>query len=336
MKKAIAIITPIIVVLGVISFFVYQRYINKTIFNNSFVNGNLAGNLYNDGFFCEHNGTVYFSNPNDNYYLYSMTTDGGNVKKLYSDIASYINADDNYVYYVRNNLGVESDYSFLRFNANSLCRLNLKTNDVTVLDPDPSIYASLIGNYVYYIHYDTEKGSTFNRVKIDGTEKETLNQNPYFTCSTNGQYLYYNGLEEDHNIYQLDTSTGVSQTIYQGNCWMPIVNNSKAYFMDCDNNFVLCSLGLSDATPTVLSDQRIECFNIYGDYIYFQTNGTKENPAALCRMNTDGSNLQVIREGNYSNIHITSRYVYFREFKDNSQFFQTPTGGDGTVTVFNP
>lgn len=337
MKKALKIIIPVILVLGVAGYFFYRYKSQQTIFNDTYVNGNLGGNLYNDGLFCEHGDYIYFSNPNDGYTLYSMTKDGKDVKKLADDIASFINADDNYVYYVRNNLGGDGggDFSFLRFNTNSLCRLKLKNKEITILDPDPSLYASLIENYIYYIHYDEEHGSTFNRVKIDGTEKETLNKNPYYTCSTNGQYLYYNGLEKDHNIYQLDTANGSSKMLYQGNCWMPVMYNNEIFFMDCDNNYALCSLRMGETQPFVLVDQRIEMFNVYGNYIYFQTNDLNGN-AALCRVNINGSDMRVIRNGNHRNIHITSDTVYFREFGDDKTIYQMPADGTGSISVFNP
>ena len=337
MKKALTFIIPIVLVLGVAGYFFYQYKSKQTIFNDSYVNGNIGGNLYNDGLFCEYGDTIYFSNPNDGYKLYSMNKNETEVKKLSDDIASYINADEHYVYYVRNNLGGdgEGNFSFLRFNTNSLCRLNKKNKKILVLDSDPSIYASLIGNYVYYIHYDEDNASTFNRVKIDGTEKEILKKNPYYPCSGNGQYLYYNGQEKDHNIYQLDTANGNSQMVYQGNCWNPVMYNNTIYFLDCENDYRLCSLEIGDTEPFVLVDQRIETFNVYGNYIYIQTNDLNGN-AALCRVNINGSGLMMLRNGNHRNIHITSNTVYFRDFDDDETIYRMPADGSGTISIFNP
>lgn len=329
-------IIPGILVLCIALLAMYQHHINRTIWNDSYVNGNTASNLYNSGLFCEHNGTVYFSNPNDNHSLYSMTIDGNNVTKLCDDIVSFINADDNYVYFVRNNLsGNGEKFSFLHLNSNSLCRYDLKTGKIKVLDDAPSLYASLVGNYVYYIHYDKESASSLYQVKIDGSEKKQIDKNPYFTCSANGPYLYYNGLESDHNIYQMDTSTGTSNLLYEGNFWMPVVNNSNIFFMDCDANYALASLNLTAEKHALLTNDRIDCFNVYGDYIYFQRNG-ENGDAALCRMKTDGSDYQVIQTGNYTNINVTSRYVYFNEFGNDDVVFQMPTGKDTTVEVFTP
>ena len=100
-KKQLFITIAIILIL--IAVFCLIHFLNRTKMNSGYVNGNSAGNLYNGGLFCESNGTVFFSNPSDNHRLYSMNPDGSDMKKLSDDTVSYINADDHYVYYVRNN-----------------------------------------------------------------------------------------------------------------------------------------------------------------------------------------------------------------------------------------
>ena len=325
----------ILIVLVMAGYAAYYFYTARTLFNNGYVNGNTAGNLYNNGIFCEHNGFLYFSNPNDNHYLYSMDLATGKTKKLYDDIASFINADDNYLYYVRNNIGKEEKFSFLHVNTNSLCRYDLKTGKIKVLDTEPSIYSSLIGNYIYYIHYDTETASTLYRVKIDGSEKERVDKNPYFTCSANGQFLYYNGLENDHNIYQMDTSTGSTQTICQGNYWMPSADNEAIYFLDCEQNYSLVKLERGGTEPVQIVPDRIEYYNVAGDTIYFQRNNL-DGTQAFCSVNTDGSNYKVIKEGHHTNINVTSQHIYFSEFDQEDVIYQLPRNGEGDITVFTP
>lgn len=334
MKNIKRFFIPAAIVLVIAGYFIFYFFSTRTHWNDTFVNGNTAGNLYNNGIFCEYNGTVYFSNPADHHYLYSMNTDGSGVKKLYEDIASFINADDHYVYYVRNNINKDTKFAFLLFNTNSLCRYDLKSKKVKVLDTAPSIYASLIGNYLYYIHYDTETASTLYRIKIDGSDMEQVDKNPYFTCSANGQYLYYNGIAKDHNIYQMDTDSGISQTICQGNYWMPSADNENIYFLDCLNNYSLVKLSRSQSEPVPVVNDRIECYNVYGNTIYFQKNNLNGD-AAFCSVSTDGSNYRVILEGNYTNINVTSQYVYFSEAGDEDTVYQMPLGG-GSISVFQP
>lgn len=114
MSKKMKWILPIAAVLLIIAIWLIHFFHTKTRFNDTYVNGNTAGNLYNGGMFCEYDGTVYFANPDDNYRLYSMSLNGDDVKKLSNDTATFINADEHYIYYARNNKAENSDFSFLR------------------------------------------------------------------------------------------------------------------------------------------------------------------------------------------------------------------------------
>ncbi len=334
MKKAIPVIVFLGLALGLAGFGIFYRVTHRTKFNNSYVNGNTAGNLYNGGLFCEHDGTVFFANPSDHDRLYAMNYDGTNLRKLCDDIVTYINADDNYVYYVRTNPRGTQDFAFLNITTDSLCRIDRDGGSPEIiLDEDPCMYASLVGDYIYYIHYDEESHSSLYRIKIDGSGKEQVSEQPYFTCSAQGQYIYHNGLENDHYIWQLDTSTNKSRMIYKGNCWMPDVKGSVAYFMDCDNNYALACAGLTDNSVTLLSRDRLDCYNVAGNYIYYQRNDP-ESPA-LCRIRTDGTEFEVVAEGNYTHINATSRYIYFEDYSSGTIYYTSTTPG-GPVNMFIP
>ena len=134
MKKRlpIIIIAVLVVVFAGLGFYSHQK--SKIKYNTSYVNGNTAGNLYNAGLFCEKNGTVYFANPDDDYRLYSMDTNGNHLKKLSYDRVMYINADDHYVYYVRNNENNGTGFDFFSYARNSLCRIDQNGENTKILD----------------------------------------------------------------------------------------------------------------------------------------------------------------------------------------------------------
>ncbi len=331
-KRNIIILALIILIIAAIT--LIQHQLSKTKFNDSFVNGNQAGNLYNAGLFCESDDLIFFSNPKDQHKLYSMTTDGNNLTKLSDDTVSYINADEHYIYYVRDNNNNGTAFSFLKWSSNSLCRISRSGGKVTILDNDPCLYASLVGNYIYYIHYDKESASTLYKIKIDGTEKQQVNINPYFTCCTNGSYLYYNGLDGDHNIYRFDTQTGSETLLYEGNCWQPVVIGEIAYFLAAENNYALTKADLSTGETTTLSTDRVDCFNVFGSYIYYQRSDT--NHPALCRITTDGDNLEEIMAGIYTSINIAGDYVYFYTFHDDTTCYRLPFAGNAEISEFVP
>lgn len=313
----------------------------QTYFNDDYVNGNTPGNLCNSGQFCEKNDTIYFANPDDEYHLYAMDPLGGNVRKLNNDVPSSINADEHYLYYVRNNLSASGNtaYSFLHIATNSLVRCDLDGSNILVLDEAPCLNAALVGNYIYYIHYDKQEASTFYRIKIDGSEQEQLAKVPYVPSSSSGPFVYYNGIENDHNIYRYDSETKSAACMFNGNYWMPQVLENAIYTMDCDNNYALLKISLNGSGNQILTNDRLDCFNATDSYIYYQKND-KDAPG-LYSIRSDGSEEQLIASGNFMNINVTSRFVYFQTYSNTStgntaQWFQMPIGGNASqVELFH-
>lgn len=336
MKKHLALIIAAVLIVLAAGGGTAVYLLKRTHFNDGYVNGNTAGNLYNEGLVCEYDNMIYFANPSDRDRLYVMNSDGSNLTKLCDDSVSFINVDENYVYYVRNNPGTSGDFSFLNFNTNSLCRIDRDggENSIVILDAEPALYASLVGNYIYYLHYSESEGSSLYKVKIDGSEKQQVAASPFFTCSVNGQYLYYNGIDKEHYLWRLNTEDDSSGMLYGGNCWMPtVVDGSTVYYMDCDSNYAIASADIETGTKTLLCEDRADCYNVGYGYIYFQRNDP-ETPA-LCRMKTDGSEYEVLIEGNHMNIQTTAEYLYFRDY-ESEQTYRMPHNKPGNIELFNP
>lgn len=341
MKKALPIIVILLIVLGIAGLVFYQYQDSKVQMNTGYVNGNTAGNLYNAGLFCENNGTVFFSNPDDNGKLYSMDADGSNLTKLCNDTAMYINADSNYVYYVRDNTATFQSstnggpsFPYFSYNNNSLCRIDRAGGKCTILDEDPCIYASLIGNYIYYLHYDNETATTLYKIKIDGTEKTKLSDTYVFTCSTDGQYFFYNGMQYDGYIYRYDTATDSSVMIYPHNTYKPTVTaDGNAYYLDVDRNNALVHVDIASDNPVTLTNDSVDLYNVYGSTIFYQ-NYDKDG-SKLCCVQNDGSNYKVLAQGNYSNINVTSYYTYFTDFRTGNILY-TSTSNPDALYAFHP
>lgn len=328
----------IIIIAAIVAATLYYRLEIKAVkMNDGYVNGNFGGNNYNNGLFCEYNGTVYFANPDDQYCLYSMPAEGGTMRKLSTDAVSSINVDEHYIYFVRENSNAVYDFSFLQYNNNVLCRTDLNGKNLEVLDDDPCMYATLIGNYIYYLHYDDETATTAYRVRIDGKEKERISSEPIYTCCSQERYLLYSGSKNDHNIHRMDTSTLSSSVILTGNYWMPQITDDALYFLDCEDNYALKKVSSSNfgEEPVTLTDDSVISYNVYGSVIFYQAQG-KDGDSGLCRINTDGSDKEVIAKGEYKNINITSTYTYFHDFDDKGVTYYTPTFGSGGFSAFSP
>lgn len=305
----------------------------ETIMNNGFVNGNTAGNLYNGGAFCEFNGTIYFSNPSDGGKLYSMDSNGNNLNKLADDIPTYINADENYIYYVRNNPSDNLDFNYVAFYQNALVRMDHDGDNIVILDTEPSLYAALLGNYIYYLHYSTDDASTLYKVRIDGEEQQQVMERAVFTCNTDGQYFYYNGMDADGNIHRFDTVADTTVVVYEGNCFQPIISDNDVYYIDGNTNYSIVHTNLEFDNPTYITRDSVDCYNVYGSYIYYQR--YDKDGSALCMIKNDGTEFRIIQEGDFRDIHVTSYYIFFREYHS-GEIYYCPRSNPSEVELFRP
>lgn len=333
--KKILIAVIAILLLGVLGFGVYtlSNKQEETIMNSGYVNGNTAGNLYNGGAFCEYNGTIFFSNPSDSNKLYSMDVHGQNLKKLADDIPTYINADENYVYYIRNNPRGSLDFNYVAFYQNALVRIDHDGDNLVILDQEPCLYASLLGNYIYYLHYSEEDASTLYKVRIDGKEQKQVMERAVFTCSTDKQYFYYNGMDSDGNIHKFDTIADTTVTVYEGNCFQPIVNGNDVYYIDGYTDYSIVHTNLEYDNPVYITRDSVDCYNVYGSYIYYQR--YDKDGSALCMIKNDGTEFQVICEGDFCDIHVTSYYVFVREYHSGEVYYFPRTNPD-EMELFRP
>lgn len=307
---------------------------NETIMNKGYVNGNTAGNLYNGGLFCEYNDVIFFSNPSDGGKLYSMDSNGYHLKKLADDAATYINADENYVYYVRNNPGDSLNFNFVAFHRNALVRIDHDGNNLVILDTEPSLYASLLGNYIYYIHYDEQNASTLYKVRIDGEEQQQVMDDAVFTCNADGQYFYYNGMHTDGSIHRFDTASDSTTVVYEGNSFQPIVNDGEdVYYIDGNSDYSIIHTNLEFSNPTYITRDSVDAYNVHGSYIYYQR--YDKDGSALCMIKNDGTEFMVIKEGDFCDIHVTSYFVFFREYHSGKMYY-FPRSNPDDIRVFKP
>ena len=294
--------------------------------------GNTAGNLRGEGRFCEYNGKVYFSNPYDNDTLYVMNPDGSEIKKLLNSSVSYINAGGNYLFYYLKSKNGGSGLGYIR-NTTGIYRSKLTGKETSCLDKDMATMMVLVGDEIYFQHYDNVNFSTLHKVPAAGADEEIeLSKDIIETaCAANGR-IYYSGLTKDHCLYAWNTENDTTSLIWDGNTCYPTVIDNIVYYMDIDYDYRLFRYDLSSGELTALTNERLDYYNIYDNVIFYQTGGTKA--PALMRMNLDGSNPEVVMEGVFHRINTTSAYTYFQPYGEDNIIYRTSTFGPIAVDNF--
>lgn len=295
--------------------------------------GNTAGNLNNKGLYAELDGMVYFSNVYDSGKLYSMKLDQTNVKKLSELSAEYINAGGDYVFFFGRNTDSSSGFGSVLKKPN-LVMLKNNGADTSVLTNEATQSMLLVNNKLYYQYYTEKTGTTLRVMDVNKRKSEELLDYMINPASYYNGKIYYNGLYDNHYLYEYNLENGYVSQIWTGDVWNPIYDGEYFYYMDIRNNYRLCRYSAVNNTIEVLTDERLDFFNVYGSVIYYQVSSAK-NPR-LMRMNKDGSNQVTVLEGVFSDVSCTSTYTYFSTFESGYPVYCTPTVGGISVREFKP
>lgn len=301
--------------------------------NDSFQTGNTAGNLNNKGLYCESNGVVYFSNPYDHDVLYSMNPDETGVKRLNNVGVSSINADSKRIYYSQTGSADGSGLGYIR-NTTGMYRCSLSGDNTFCYTKDPVGILALCGNNLYFQHYEVETGAYLDVTPIGEKQFTPLLYSMVTPASVAGTTIYYAGNDEDHYLYALDTATDTSTLVWEKPLWNPVYQDGYIYFMDLRSNYELHRYNLATGEEQVLSDDRIDFFNVYGNVIYYQKSST--TAPALKRINIDGTNNEIIKKGVFESVNITSQYAYFNEYSQKTPVYHQSTFGPVAPEVWMP
>lgn len=327
-KKIKVIIVVAAIALVVITLGIISALNDKVKMNPSGTVGNTAGNLNNGGLFCETEGKVYFSNAYDNGTLYRMNPDGTDIERMLAAKAKFICADGNYIYYYQQSASGKAGLGYI-LSTSGMFRGDRNLKNVESLSDSVIYDMQLVDNHVYYTTTG-DNGPEFRKVKIDKSEDKLLDLFPINpSCAANG-VIYYNGLDTNHYLYAMDPNSNASSVVWEGNLWDPIYDNGYIYYMDVENDYRLCRYSLANEQVEILTHDRIDCYNVGGGYIYYQTNS--DTAPALKKMNVDGSNAEIVAAGNYTAINMTSRYVYFKMFDTETPIYQVPLGSASAST----
>lgn len=300
--------------------------------NEENVIGNTPGNLNNGGYFCETDDRVYFANAYDDYALYSMNPDETDMKKLGDNAVSSINAAGDYLYYSMLSKANGSGLGYL-MNTYGIYRCRLNGRHTVCLDRSYVVSMQLCGNHLYYQKYDNNNGPSLEKVRIDKKGQTSIAPQIISpNCCVDGR-IYFSGTEKDHYLHALDTATDTESVLWEANVWNPIVQDGYVYYMDIDNNYRLCRYSFTDNVIEVLTDERLDFYNLCDNRIYYQV--SDPDAPALKRMLIDGSNTETVREGVFTNINITSSYVYFNAYDEPVPVYRTSTFGDINVSTFD-
>lgn len=332
MKKFLG-TAALIAILGALIFFSFRS--RQTVYNDETTIGNSSSNLFNGGLFCEYEDQIYFSNPADQGRLYVMDGDLSSFKKLSTDTATHINVAGKYIIYGRHNQNqIKENENVFEMSKTGLYRMDKDGKNLKTLFDAAVNVVSLYGNTVYF-QRNTKSGFGISQIKIDKSDETLVSEEPISPYVFIDQNMYYVGVSKDHNIYQMSLSSHAPEVWMSGNFAYLTNAGSTLYYLDLNRDHALCSVNLTDKEPTVLVEMPTSTYNITpdGSYLYYQVdNGTNNG---IYRMDLETRAVTCLKSGNFSNIHTTTRYTFFKEF-DQESYYVVENSKDSQPVAFTP
>lgn len=331
--KAALIVGLIVIILAALGVALYLS--QRVKMNPAGTVGNTGGNLNNGGLFCEYDGAVYFSNTHDGGSLCVMDPDEGNVRRLKAVKVRNILAGGSYLYYYQQGTSDSKSQALNQLpglRSFDRCKLNGSDAKSMTTDFDIMITAQLVDNYLYLLTSSSNSVSFF-KLKIDRSDMVELADYEINPASAADGVIYYSDTSSGYYLHALNTATDVSTVIRSEKIWYPVKEGDYVYYLDVANNYRLCRYSISMNAVQVLTEERVDCFNVGNGYVYYQKNSATE--PQLKYMSAGGGESYVLAQGNYTNINMTSQYVYFQAFGDSTTTYHAPLG-TSTYSEFAP
>jgi len=237
---------------------------------DSGITGNTPNNLSNTGTAVEHNGVIYFANFADGGNMYSMNSDGSNIRKLNDYASLYINIVDDRIYYaheehwqlrgprdpksggvysmnldgsdqrelynqITSSVHVVGDRIIFLAGGINFRSMNLDGSDLRpyMIDGKTITARSFIihEDRIYYVGNDI-LGTPINSMKTDGTDHRILNEMKASPDTLNiaGNHIYFKRSSPHENVYKMDLN-GENLTRIIEDAWCLNIDGDTIYFM---------------------------------------------------------------------------------------------------------
>lgn len=307
-----------LVVVGAMSLYLWDKHVPMDASNH----GNTPGNLQNGGYFFEMDGKVFFANASDNYCLYSMNPDESKPKRLTNMGTKYISGADGFLYFYMDSTKKSSNVTGLGSATNQygIYRCRTSGRDQNCLVRDFCGEVQLCGEYLYY---QIKTSGTLNKIKCNHTGQEKVSDELISPLCYDNGVIYYSGVTADHNIHALYTNSGdMSTDFINGFYFYPAVQGGYIYYLNGESNYSIWRTNLATGEQSLVTSDRVDCFTLNGTHIYYSFSNA--DAPSLRRCDLDGGNKTILYEGVVNSINVTSQYVYFRLFGDDSLWYHMP------------
>jgi serine/threonine protein kinase len=256
---------------------------------------------------------VYYSNYNDNYYIYKIRTDGTERTQVNSDWADDITVVGDWVYYSNYN----DNYYIYKIRTDGTER--------TQVNSETSESITVIGDWVYYVNYTGNFWRYICKIRTDGTKRTQLSSDYTYIYSVFGDWVYYWNSSENGNIYKIRTDgTERTQVNSAGSGDISVVGD-WVYYVNSDDNRYIYKIRTDGTERTQVTSDWSESIDVVGDWVYY-SNGFDSDK--IYKIRTDGTGKTLLTSDSPAgSICVVDGWVYYANEDDNNYIYKIRTDG---------
>ena len=304
------------------------------------VRGNSAGNILNGGLVAKQDGQIYFGSPADGGGLYRAGLDGSGRVKLSDDLPMYINAAEQYLYYVA--MGEpETIYDqamgeeFTTIVYGPIVRIDLEGGGRTVISADPAANLQLVDGRLYYQSANTDEPKIY-RIEADGSGKKLLTDHRADFFNVEGDWIYYRGIEEHPQLCKADLEGGGRSVLHDGDCYFMNLLEDTLYFVgDIYETEIylggrsLYGVGISGGAASKVSAIEPAFLNCAHGWLYY----TKAHSGEICRVRPDGSLQALLSSDSCGGLFIFDQWVYYINLDQDGSLYRMALDGSSCKKI---
>ncbi len=278
--------------------------------------GNTAGNLYNNGFFCENGKYIYFANPYDEYTLYRTDLSMTKFEKISNDSMRYINCDSNYIYYCRtNNLKKSNATSPFKLFSTGLYRIKHDGSDMTDIITNPVGCILNFNNKLYFQNGEKNKDITICSIGIDGENLTKILTDDCLVASAHGDNIYFADLLTSHSIRQIGPNDNLSQLSGSG-AYLPIATDRGVTYINTADKYSIYLDNYEFNNPQKIIQGPVSSYNFAADdrLLFFQLDDG--DASGIKVYDFDTMQTTDIYPGNFRFINVAGDFCFFFQFEN--------------------
>ena len=196
----------------------------------------------------------------------------------------YLAEDSENLYFITNNAYTQTA---------NLIKENKKTKETTILTDAAYNSLNIVGDYIYFINIE----GLPCRMTKDGATTETLSESPFYYMCVVGSDIYY--LKTDYN-----NPNGYSEE----ECQVLAQQGQMETFTR------IHKIDANTKKDTLISEEDVYMFSIYGDRIYFITPTQTEDIWAMANlksMNLEGEDIQTVVDSPVNSFFIKDDFLFY-------------------------